>query len=244
MLKIKNLTAGYGGPPIIHGVNMEVHEGEIVTLIGPNGAGKSTVLRSIFGLTAIHDGSINFLGSELIGMKTKDITYRGICYVPQGRTIFSSLTVEENLEMGAFAERDKKRVAEDMAYVYEKLPKLHQRRNQKAKTLSGGEQQMISIGRALMSKPSLLLLDEPSIGLAPMIIDEVFEKLVEIKSTGTSILMVEQNANMALSISDRGYVLELGRNKYEGQAQDLLQDPKVGELYLGKAPSQKGGFIV
>ncbi|MEK7528976.1 MAG: ABC transporter ATP-binding protein [Patescibacteria group bacterium] len=231
---MKILTAGYGKEPIVHGVNITVNEREIVTIIGPNGAGKSTVLRSIFGLTKIHEGSIRFSNHELIGLRTRDITYHGIGYVPQGRSIFPNLTVEENLEMGAFALGSKKEFTDDLAYVYKKFPKLKQRRAQKTKTLSGGEQQMVSIGRALMIKPSLLLLDEPSIGLAPIIIEEVFEKLQEISRDGTSILMVEQNATQALSISNRGYVLELGRNRYEGEAKELTNDPKVGALYLGK----------
>lgn len=235
MLQIKNLTAGYGGPIVLKNVDMEVNEKEIVTIIGPNGAGKSTILRSIFGITKIEKGSsIKYIAEELIGLKPEKVVQRGICYVPQGRSVFPSMTVEENLEMGAFIRSDKDKIAEQMQYVYKKFPRLKERRHQKSKTLSGGEQQMVAIGRALMLNPELLLLDEPSLGLAPKIIAEVFEKLQEIRDSGTSILMVEQNANQALEISDRGYVLELGKNRYKGTGKELLKDPKVGELYLGK----------
>jgi branched-chain amino acid transport system ATP-binding protein len=235
MLKITNLNAGYGGPLILKDLHMEVKEKEIVTIIGPNGAGKSTILRSIFGITKMEKGSsIKYFAEELVGEKPESIVKRGICYVPQGRSIFPSMSIEENLEMGAFIRKDKTQIADQMAYVYKKFPRLKERRQQKSKTLSGGEQQMLVIGRALMLTPELLLLDEPSIGLAPKIVKEVFQKLLEIRDNGTSILMVEQNANQALAISDRGYVLELGQNKYEGTGKKLLNDPKVGELYLGK----------
>jgi branched-chain amino acid transport system ATP-binding protein len=235
MLHIKQLTAGYGGPPILQGIEMNVKEGEIVTIIGPNGAGKSTVLRSIFGLTHVEKGSsITFFAEELMGKNSESMIRRGIGYVPQGRTLFPSLTVEENLEMGAFTRKDPQKIKEQMDYVYHEFPRLKERRHQRAKLLSGGEQQMVAIGRALMTNPTLLLLDEPSLGLAPKIIVEIFKKLLDIRAHGTSIFMVEQNANCALEISDRGYVLELGRKKYEGTGKSLLKDPKVGELYLGK----------
>lgn len=234
MLEIKNLTTNYGGPDILKNVNVSVKEGEIVTIIGPNGAGKSTVLKSIFGMTNIVKGSIHFFEENLVGVKTGDVIKRGICYVPQGRSVFPSLTVEENLEMGAFIRSDKAEIKKDLHYVYEKFPKLYQRRHQKTKTMSGGEQQMVAIGRALMLQPQLLLLDEPSIGLAPKIVAEVFEKCQEIKQSGTAVLMVEQNANIALEYSDRGYVLELGENRIEGTGKELLQNKQVGELYLGK----------
>lgn len=234
MLNITNLTAGYGGPQIIKNVHLKVNEGEIVTMIGPNGAGKSTVLKSIFGLTKIHEGAINFFQENLMGLKTKDMITRGICYMPQGRSVFSTLTVEENLEMGAYIRSDKSEIKKDMDYVYSKFPRLHERRHQKTKTLSGGEQQMVALGRALMVKPVLLLLDEPSIGLAPKIVEEVFQKILEIREGGTAILMVEQNASAALNISDRAYVLELGENRHEGEAKSLMNNPKIGELYLGK----------
>lgn len=234
MLKIVNLTASYGGPDIIKDVNISVKEGEIVTIIGPNGAGKSTVLKSIFGFTNVTGGSIQYFSEELIGVKTGEVIKRGICYVPQGRSVFPSLTVEENLEMGAFIRKEKQVIKKDLQYVYEKFPKLYERRHQRTKTMSGGEQQMVAIGRALMLQPRLLLLDEPSIGLAPKIVAELFEKCQEIKASGTALLMVEQNANIALEYSDRGYVLELGKNRIEGTGKELLRNKQVGELYLGK----------
>ena len=234
MLQIKQLSAGYGGPVIVEGVCLEVRENEIVTMIGPNCAGKSTVLRSIFGLTKIHEGTIHFRNQDLTQMKTSEVARHGIGYVPQGRSAFSSMSVEENLDLGAFFEKNAAVKKRKFDYVYQKFPRLYERRAQKAKLLSGGEQQMLALGRALMSEPSLLLLDEPSIGLAPKIVAEVFGKILEIRKDGTSILMVEQNAVMALQISDRGYVLELGKNKFEGKGSELLNDPRIAEAYLGK----------
>ena len=233
MLIIKNLSAGYGGPTIIENVHLEVREGEIVTMIGPNGAGKSTVLKSIFGLTKIENGEVLLRSENLIGLKTSIITTRGIGYVPQGRSVFPSLTVEENLLMGAYIRSDKKEIEKDLEYVYSKFPRLHERRKQKSRLLSGGEQQMVALGRSLMRRPQLLLLDEPSIGLAPKIVSEVFEKIQEIQHDGTAILMVEQNASMALQISQRAYVLELGKNKFEGPGEELLSDERICEAYLG-----------
>jgi branched-chain amino acid transport system ATP-binding protein len=233
MLIIKNLSAGYGGPTIIENVHLEVREGEIVTMIGPNGAGKSTVLKSIFGLTKIEGGEVFLHNENLVGLKTSAITSRSIGYVPQGQSVFASLTVEENLFMGAYIRSDKNEIAKDLQYVYSKFPRLHERRKQKTRLLSGGEQQMVALGRSLMLKPQLLLLDEPSIGLAPKIVQEVFEKIQEIQRDGTAILMVEQNANMALQISQRAYVLELGKNKFEGPGKELLSDERIREAYLG-----------
>lgn len=234
MLKIQNLSAGYGGPRIIENVHIEINEGEIVTVIGPNGAGKSTVIKSIFGLTEIEEGTIDFLATNLRQLKTSEIAGLGISFVPQGRSVFGNLTIEENLETGAFAKKNVQEIQQDISYVYEKFPRLRERRHQKCRLLSGGEQQMVALGRALMSKPKLLLLDEPSIGLAPKIVVEVFEKIREIRADGTAILMVEQNASMALQISDRGYVLELGKNRFQGEAQALLKDERIGECYLGR----------
>lgn len=235
MLNIQKITAGYGdGPIIIKEISMNVKEGEIVTIIGPNGAGKSTVLRSIFGITKIHSGNITFYNEDITKIRTESVVKRGICYVPQGRSIFRSMTVEENLEMGAFIRNDKNYVRRKMEEMYEKFPKLYERHKQKTRQLSGGEQQMVSVARALMLEPQLLLLDEPSLGLAPKIIQEVFKMLMQIRAHGVSILMVEQNAKAALEISDRGYVLELGENRLEGDGKKLLSDKKVGELYLGK----------
>lgn len=234
MLKIRNLVANYGAGNILHGVHLDVDNDQIVTLIGPNGAGKSTVLRSIFNITTIVEGEVIFNSESMRGLPTEALVTKGICYVPQGRSTFGTMTVQENLEMGAYIRNDKAEIKRDLDYVYDKFPRLHERRNQRARTLSGGEQQMVAIGRALMLKPKLLLLDEPSIGLAPKVIEEVFEKVIAIKEDGASILMVEQNAAFALEISDYGYVLEQGRNKYEGPGQELLHDKKVGQLYLGK----------
>lgn len=235
MLSISNLTAGYGGPTVIDDIHLEVHEGEIVTIIGPNGAGKSTVIKSIFGLTEIETGEILFFNQNITGLKTSEIPSRGICYVPQGRSIFPNLTIAENLLMGAYIREDTNEIKKDLEYVYGKFPVLHKRRDIKTHMLSGGEQQMVALGRSLMLKPQLLLLDEPSIGLAPKVVTEVFEKIIEIKNSGTAILMVEQNALRALEISDRGYVLELGKNRFEGEAKTLLNDECIKEAYLGKA---------
>ncbi len=235
MLKISNLTAGYGnGPDIIKDVEVNVEEGKIVTIIGPNGAGKSTILRSIFGITDVRQGKIEFFGENLIGNKTEHIIEKGICYVPQGRSVFPTMTVEENLEMGAYIMKDKEEIKKNLAFVYSQFPDLFTRKNVVTRKLSGGQQQMVAIGRALMLRPKLLLMDEPSIGLAPIIVEEVFEKCEEIKKTGTSILMVEQNANLALEYSDEGYVLELGENRLSGTGKELLSNKRVGELYLGK----------
>ncbi len=233
MLQINKLSAGYGGLTIIHEVNLKIEEGELVSIIGPNGAGKSTVLKSIFGLTHVKNGHILFFSEDLTSVRTNRIVHRGINYVPQGNAIFPSLTVEENLEMGAYIRKDKILVKKDIEKIYHRFPRLFERKNQKSKLLSGGEQQMLAIGRTLMLKPKLLLLDEPSTGLAPIITQEIFKKLIDIKHEGVSILMVEQNAHMALEISDRAYVLELGRNKYEGTGEKLLKDPKIKKLYLG-----------
>ncbi len=235
MLEIKKITAGYGnGPDVIQDVEVSVKEGEIVTIIGPNGAGKSTVLRSIFGITDVRKGSIEFFGEDLVGLPTKSIITRQICYVPQGRSVFPTMTVEENLQMGAFIRNDKSEIQKELAFVYSQFPDLYQFKDTAAKKLSGGQQQMVAIGRALMIQPKLLLLDEPSIGLSPKITEEVFEKCLEIKKNGTAILMVEQNANLALEYTDRGYVLELGQNRLSGSGEDLLNNKEVGALYLGK----------
>jgi neutral amino acid transport system ATP-binding protein len=235
MLEIKNLTAGYGkGPNIIKSVNVKVNDGEVVTIIGPNGAGKSTILKSIFGITNIREGEIIFFGEKLGDIKTEHIIRKGICYVPQGRSVFQSMTVEENLEMGAYIIKDKKEIERHKQKIFSQFPELYERRKETTRKLSGGQQQMVSIGRALMVQPKLLLLDEPSIGLSPQITESLFQKCTEIATTGTSILMVEQNANLALEYTDRGYVLELGENRLEGKGKELLKNEEVGKLYLGK----------
>jgi neutral amino acid transport system ATP-binding protein len=235
MLEITNLSAGYGkGPTIIKKINVTVSDGELVTIIGPNGAGKSTILRSIFGVTDVREGKIEFFGENLVGYKTEHIINKGVCYVPQGRSVFKSMTVEENLEMGAYIIKDKKEIDRQKQKVYSQFPELYERRKEVTRKLSGGQQQMVSVGRALMVQPKLLLLDEPSIGLSPKLTEELFENCTKIKQTGTSILMVEQNANLALEYTDRAYVLELGENRLEGKGKDLLDNEEVGKLYLGK----------
>ncbi|MCF7905766.1 ABC transporter ATP-binding protein [Candidatus Gracilibacteria bacterium] len=242
ILEIQNLTAGYkSGPSILHDVNFCLHENEIVTIIGPNGAGKSTVLKSIFGLTNVRKGNVTHGSRDITDLPTDGIIRSGIAFVAQGDNVFPDLTVQENLEMGAFIRTSRKEVQEKQEEVFHFFPSLKKYRSQKSALLSGGERQMLALGMALMLSPEILLLDEPSIGLAPKIINEVFEKIQKIKSTGTSILMVEQNAIKALEISDRGYVLELGKNALEGTGKELLKNPKVGELYLGKKQKLEEG---
>ena len=231
MLKISNLDAWYGKIQILHKVGIEINDGEIVSIIGPNGAGKSTLLKSIFGLVGKRKGRIVFNGKEISKVDTPNIVRRGICYVPQGRSVFPSLTVKENLEMGAFTRL--KGVKKRLKQVLARFPLLKQRKNQKAGLLSGGEQQMLSLGRALMLNPKLLLLDEPSLGLSPRIKQQIFEKIKEINNEGIAVLIVEQNARMSLKMSDRAYVLETGRNKLQGRGKDLLKDKRVQKLYLG-----------
>jgi neutral amino acid transport system ATP-binding protein len=211
-------------------VTICVHQGEIVTVIGPNGAGKSTLIKAIFGLLPARAGTVTLRGEDITGELPHDITRRGISYVPQLDNVFPSLSVEENLEIGALA---RERTREHMALIYELFPRLGERRRQVAGTMSGGERQMLAMGRALMAAPTVLLLDEPSAGLAPAFIDATFEKVKEVNRAGVTIVMVEQNARRALAMSQRGYVLDGGSNRFEGAGPDLLEDPKVGQLYLG-----------
>jgi branched-chain amino acid transport system ATP-binding protein len=233
MLKIKELYAWYGSINALKGISLEVKEGEIVTLIGANGAGKSTTLKCISGILKQVKGSIEFQGEELIGKPAHMIVEKGVCQVPEGRRIFGNLTVKENLLMGAYTVRDKSKIDEKMEKVFTIFPRLKERINQLGGTLSGGEQQMLAIGRALMSEPKLLLLDEPSLGLAPFLVLEIFRIIQEINQTGTTILLVEQNAHMALQIAHRGYVLETGRIVIEGSAQELAANEEVKKAYLG-----------
>ncbi|MCK5460410.1 ABC transporter ATP-binding protein [Candidatus Gracilibacteria bacterium] len=236
MLEIKNLTAGYKqGPDIIKNINLTLLENEIVTIIGPNGAGKSTILLSIFGLTNLRKGEIYHGARKISGLKTDQIIRSGIALVMQGRNIFPDLTVEENLEMGAFVLQNKTEIALRKEEVFNFFPILKKFRQKSSGILSGGERQMVAISMALMLSPEVLLLDEPSIGLSPKIAEEVFEKIQKIRDSGTSILIVEQNAIKALEISNRGYVLELGENALEDKASELLLNPKICELYLGKS---------
>lgn len=234
MLTIQNLHASYGnGPLVLHSVDLTVKQGEIVTIMGPNGSGKSTVLKSIFGLTKIHSGSIRFIDEELVGIRPENVIRRGIGYVPQGRSVFHSLTILENLQMGAFIETEQKIIERNLKAVFKRFPILKARQGQKAGLLSGGEQQMLSLGRALMLTPKLLLLDEPSLGLAPNLVKEMMKKITELRTDGVTILVVEQNAYQSLQISDRGYVLELGKNKITDQSKKILANKNVQRLYLG-----------
>lgn len=232
MLEIKNLTVHYGVIEAVHDVSFNVNKGEIVSLIGANGAGKTTILRTISGLLRPSQGEITFKGQSIIKTPPQKIVAAGLSQVPEGRHVFSGLTVQENLEMGAFLRKDGE-VKQDYEQVFQKFPVLKERRNQDAATLSGGEQQMLAMGRALMSKPELLLLDEPSMGLAPIFIKEIFSIIEEIKEQGTTILLIEQNAKMALSIADRGYVLETGSVVLDGTGKALLASDEVKKAYLG-----------
>ena len=233
MLKIDNIDVYYGAIHALKGISLEVNEGEIVTLIGANGAGKSTTLRTISGLLRPKTGSITFLGQSIAGVRAHEIVKKGISQVPEGRRVFAEMTVMENLDLGAFVRKDKAGIQQDLKHVFELFPRLEERKNQSAGTLSGGEQQMLAMGRALMSRPKLLLLDEPSMGLAPLLIKEIFNIIVDINKSGTTVLLVEQNANMALSIANRAYVLETGRITLSGKAQDLAASEDVRKAYLG-----------
>ena len=233
MLTVNDINVFYGAIHAIKGVSLEVNEGEIVTLIGANGAGKSTILRTISGLLKPKTGSIQFEGQEIAGMSAHEIVKTGISQVPEGRRIFAEMSVLENLELGAFTRKDKDGIKADMELVFERFPRLKERIGQLAGTLSGGEQQMLAMGRALMSRPRLLLLDEPSMGLAPLLIKEIFAIIQYINKTGTTVLLVEQNANMALSIAHRAYVLETGRITLSGDAKELAASDEVRKAYLG-----------
>ena len=233
VLEIENLNVYYGAIQALHGSSFYVNKGEIVTLIGANGAGKTTTLRTVSGLQRPRPGVVRFLGADITHVKPHQIVKEGIVHVPEGRRIFSALTVKENLEMGAFIRTDKRSIQESMEQVFDHFPRLKERLHQLGGTLSGGEQQMLAIGRALMSKPKLLLLDEPSMGLAPILVEEIFKILQNINAQGVSVLLVEQNALMALSIADRGYVLETGFINIQGPAKELLTNPRVKAAYLG-----------
>ncbi len=233
LLHALSLTAGYGKMPILHGVTLEVRQGELVSVIGPNGAGKSTAFKTIVGFLRPTNGRVVFQGRDITGLRPHQVLQIGLAYVPQGRIVFPQMTVLENLEMGAYIERDPRRIREALERVYALFPILAERRHQRAGTMSGGEQQMVAIGRALMTTPKLVLLDEPSLGLAPRLVSLIFERLTEMKRAGYTLMVVEQNAARALAVADRGYVLELGRNRFEGTGQSLLRDPEVKRLYLG-----------
>ena len=233
MLKIENLQVHYGGIQALRGISLEVPDGKIVTLIGANGAGKSTTLRTITGLVKAAGGSIQWDGQELLGKSIDKIVTTGIAMSPEGRRVFPDMTVLENLKIGAYLRRDKAEIAKDIQWVYSLFPRLEERSWQLAGTLSGGEQQMLAVGRALMSRPKLLLLDEPSLGLAPLVVQDIFSIIQEINKQGVTILLIEQNANMALKIADVGYVLETGRITLTGSGKELLSNDAVRAAYLG-----------
>ena len=233
MLKIDNLEVAYGNIKAIKGISLEVNQGEIVTLIGSNGAGKSTTLRAISGILKPKSGSITFNGERIDGIEGHDVVAKGICQSPEGRRIFPKMSVDENLDLGAFLRNDKAGIAADRERVLDLFPKLRERIDQKAGTMSGGEQQMLAVGRALMGSPKLLLLDEPSMGLAPVLVEMIFETIEKINKQGTTILLVEQNALAALNVADRAYVLESGSIKMSGKAADLISNDEVTKAYLG-----------
>jgi branched-chain amino acid transport system ATP-binding protein len=234
MLEVEGLDVFYGNVQALHGVSFRVETGEIVTLIGANGAGKTTCLRTVSGLIRPATGAVRFLGQSIVGMAVEDVVRRGIAHSPEGRRVFPGLSVEENLEMGAAAWRRRgAALAEDIAAVFRLFPRLNERRTQLAWSLSGGEQQMLAVGRALMGRPKLLLLDEPSLGLAPLMVEQLFEKIVEINRGGVTVLLVEQNAAMALAVAHRGYVLETGRVTHADTTEWLRGNPQVHEAYLG-----------
>ena len=233
LLRAEAMTAGYGKMPILHDVSLIIAPGELVAVIGPNGAGKSTTFKVIVGFLRPTEGRVLFDGDDITGLRPDQVLRRGLAYVPQGRIVFPQMTVLENLEMGGYIERDPSRIRAALERVYALFPILAERRYQKAGTMSGGEQQMVAIGRALMTTPKLVLLDEPSLGLSPKFVSLIFEKLVEMKRVGYTLMLVEQNAAKALSVADRGYVLELGRNRFEGSGRSMLADPEVKRLYLG-----------
>ena len=233
-LEIRDLCVSYGGIRALKGVNLSVDEGQIVTLIGANGAGKSTTLRAISGLQKVQSGSILYGGEELTSLPAKEIVRRGIIHVPEGRRVFPDMTVAENLKIGAFLRTDKAAIAQDMDYVYSLFPRLKERSWQLAGTLSGGEQQMLAVGRALMSRPKVLMMDEPSLGLAPLIVKDIFSIIRRVNQDGITVLLIEQNANAALRIADYGYVLETGTIALSGTGEELLRNESVREAYLGK----------
>jgi len=232
LLEARDVVSGYGDAEILHGVDLDVAGREIVTIVGPNGAGKSTMMKAIYGLIDCWEGSVTFDGTDITDLRADKVTERGMCYVPQRENVFPTLTVRENLEMGAYIKTEVREA--DFEEVWDRFPILEERQNQKASSMSGGQQQMLALSSALMIDPDLLLVDEPSAGLAPDLVDDMFRRLVQIRDeTDTAILMVEQNARKALSVSDRGYVLDMGENEFEGSGAELLESDEVAELYLG-----------
>ena len=233
MLTLENVSAAYGRIQILHEVSLHVDEKEVVCVIGPNGAGKSTTFKVIMGFIDHLGGGMTFMDQNLVGSRPDQILGMGLGYVPQGRIVFNQMTVRENLEIGAFLQKDNKLIRESMDYVFTLFPRLAERQKQLAGTMSGGEQQMLAMGRALMIRPSMMMLDEPSLGLSPRFVDDIFERIVDLAKSGITIMLVEQNAARALEIADRGYVLELGKNRFEGTGKELLGNPDVRRMYLG-----------
>ena len=234
MLEVRDLQVYYGMIHAIKGISFDVNQGEVIALIGANGAGKTTTLHTITGLLAPKSGSVLFEGKDITKVPAHKIVSMGMAHVPEGRRVFAELSVYENLKMGAYTRKDKKEIEESLANVYKRFPRLEERKNQMAGTLSGGEQQMLAMGRALMSKPKIILMDEPSMGLSPIFVNEIFDIIKEVSKSGTTVLLVEQNAKKALSISDRAYVLETGTITMSGKAKDLLEDEAVKKAYLGE----------
>ncbi|BDU56384.1 ABC transporter ATP-binding protein [Limnohabitans sp. TEGF004] len=234
LLKVSNVLVGYGGIQAVKGVSLEVREGELVSLIGSNGAGKTTTMKAITGLLPLGSGHIELAGKTIDGQGPWDLVQQGLAMVPEGRGVFTRMTIVENLQMGAYIRDDNAAIAEDIERVFTTFPRLKERRDQLAGTMSGGEQQMLAMGRALMSRPKVLLLDEPSMGLSPIMVDKIFEVIQEVSAQGVTILLVEQNASRALQIADRGYVMESGLITLSGDAHEMLHDPKVREAYLGE----------
>jgi branched-chain amino acid transport system ATP-binding protein len=234
LLKIIGLQVAYGGIKAVKGVDLHVNEGELVTLIGSNGAGKTTTMKAITGSLPMADGDIEYLGKSIKGKGAWDLVRDGLAMVPEGRGVFARMTISENLQMGAYIRNDKAEIAADMEKMFTIFPRLRERKDQLAGTMSGGEQQMLAMGRALMSRPKVLLLDEPSLGLSPIMVDKIFEVVKDVSSQGVTILLVEQNASRALGIADRGYVMESGVVTMNGDAKDLLDDPRVRAAYLGE----------
>ena len=235
LLELKELQVAYGGIQAVKGIDMHVDQGELVCLIGANGAGKTTTLKGITGLQPIKSGKIHYAGEDITGKPAFQLVRKGLSMVPEGRGVFGALTIEENLAMGAYARDDRAAIKDDIERVFDLFPRLKERRKQTAGTLSGGEQQMLAMGRALMSRPKLLLLDEPSMGLAPLMVQKVFETVMAVSKEGVTILLIEQNAKLALEVSSRGYVMESGEITLQGKAKQLLSDPKVRAAYLGEA---------
>ena len=234
ILEVTDLKAGYNGMSVLHGINFTVREGEILAILGSNGVGKSTTLRAITGAIKPMGGKVVYKGEDITGLPSHKLVVKGISMVPEGRMLFSGMTVEDNLLMGAYLEKDKAEIQETLKMVYERFPRLAERKTQIAGTLSGGEQQMLAMGRALMSKPKIIVMDEPSMGLSPIFVSNIFDIIQTIRETGTTVLLVEQNAKKALSIADRAYVLETGKISLSGKASDLINDASVKKAYLGE----------